>query len=149
MPLVVRRIRVSDLPVLDAIENEITARFASRAGWMETYRNLLDIALAKEPEGVLVADFDGRPIGAAIARVAQNHRVTGQKHGVVEAITVAPAWKPQGIAERLLKESEMYLKSRGCEIVTVSIPESMGSDSDIYKNGNYRVIAWELEKSLK
>ena len=63
---------------------------------MESYRSLLERALTEEPEGLLVADFDGRAIGAAIARVRGTHPVTGEEHGRLEALTVAPAWRAHG-----------------------------------------------------
>jgi ribosomal protein S18 acetylase RimI-like enzyme len=148
MPLLVRRIKVSDLTLLDAMESENTQGQPALEGWLHTFRNLLDAAIAEEPQGVLVAEFDGHPVGATVARVHEAHRTSGKKHGVIEAMTVAAAWKKQGIAERLLKEAEAYLKSRGCVAVTVRVPESIGDEAAIYRAGNYRVIGWELEKVL-
>ena len=70
---------------------------------------MLETALTAEPEGLLVADYDGRAIGCAIARVGQPHPLTGLLQGRLEALTVAPGWRSQGIAERLIKEAEAYL----------------------------------------
>jgi ribosomal protein S18 acetylase RimI-like enzyme len=148
MPLVVRRVRVQDLPVLDSLESETAKRFPTRGHWMEAYRALLDKALEEEPEGLLVADYDGRPIGAVVTRQRGVHPFSGKKLGRVEALTVAPGWKGQGIAERLLKESEAYLKAQGCAVMSVSLPSDAGVDGDIYKQAGFKVAAWELERGL-
>jgi GNAT superfamily N-acetyltransferase len=115
---------------------------------MESYRSLLERALTEEPEGLLVADFDGRAIGAAIARVRGTHPVTGEEHGRLEALTVAPAWRAHGIRERLIKEAEAYLKSRGCQVIAVSLPADAGADGELYRAAGFKVASWELEKSL-
>lgn len=148
MPLVVRRVKVMDLPVLESLELETVKRFPSRTRWMETYRALVEKALSEEPEGLLIADYDGRAIGGAIARVRGPHPLTGVVHGRLEALTVAPGWKQQGIGERLLKEAEAYLKSRGCKAMVVSLPADAGGDGDLFKGAGFKVASWELERGL-
>lgn len=146
MPLVVRRVKVMDLPVLESLELETTKRFPARKRWVETFRTLLESSLSEEPEGLLVADYDGRPIGAAIARVQGPHALTGQPSGRVLALSVAPGWKTQGIGERLLREAEAYLRSRGCEIIALSLPSDAGADAELLRQAGFRVAGWELEK---
>lgn len=147
MPLAVRRVKVSDLPVLETLELETTKRFPTRTRWLETFRTMIESALSEEPEGLLVADYDGRAIGVAVARVSGAHPFTGQALGRILALSVAPGWKAQGIGERLLREAEAYLKSRGCQVITLSLPSDAGADGDLFKQAGFRVSAWELEKS--
>lgn len=148
MPLVVRRVKVQDLSVLESLESETVRSFPSRSRWMETFRSMLERALSEEPEGLLVADFDGRAIGAAIARVRGSHPVTGEEHGRLEALTVAPAWRAHGIRERLIKEAEAYLKSRGCRLMVTTLCTDAGAEGDLYKSAGFKVAAWELERTL-
>lgn len=148
MPLVVRRVKVQDLVVLESLESESARSFPARKRWMETYRSLVEKALSEEPEGLLVADFDGRAIGAAIARVRGPHPLTGEEHGRLEALTVAPAWRAHGIRERLLKEAEAYLKSRGCKVMVTTLRADAGADGDLFKNSGFKVGGWELERTL-
>lgn len=148
MPLVVRRVKVMDIPVLESLEQETVKRFPARTRWMETYRQQIEKALSEEPEGLLVADYEGRAVGGAIARVRGPHPLTGGLQGRVEALTVAPGWRTQGVAERLLKEAEAYFKSRGCKVITVSLPADAGADGDLYKASGFKVAAWELERKL-
>ena len=42
MPLVVRRVKVSDLPVLETLELETAKRFPARTRWIETFRMMLE-----------------------------------------------------------------------------------------------------------
>lgn len=148
MPLVVRRVKVMDLPVLESLEAESSKRFSNRPRWIETYRETLERALSEEPEGLLVADYEGRAVGAAVARLGTAHPLTGVRMGRLEALTIAPGWRGQGVAERLLKEAEAYLKSRGAEVMQVSLPADAGAEGDLFKSGGYRVASWELERPL-
>lgn len=148
MPLVVRRVKVMDLPVLESLELETMKRFPARTRWIETYRALVEKALSEEPEGLLIADYDGRAIGGAVARVRGPHPLTGALHGRLEALTVAPGWRQQGIGERLLKEAEAYLKSRGCKTIVTTLAADAGADGELFKSSGFKVASWELERSL-
>ncbi len=115
---------------------------------METYRHLLETSLSNEPEGLLVADYDGRAIGCAVTRVGVAHPLTGLILGRLEALTVAPGWRSQGVAERLIKEAEAYLKSRNCQAMTLTLPSDAGGDGELFKVAGFKVAAWELQRIL-
>lgn len=148
MTLAVRRVKVSDIPVLEGFESETVKRFPLRKRWMETYRGLLEEALSDEPEGVLVADFEGRAVGAAIARVRGLHAVTGAVEGRLEALTVAPGWRSHSVAERLIQEADAYFRSRGCQVMTMQLPVDAGADASVFKEKGFSVAGWELERPL-
>ena len=150
MPLIVRRLKVMDLPVIETLEQESSKKHPLRAGWMEHFRKLMEVATSEEPEGVLVAEYDGRVIGAAVVKTLESHPFTGVKYGELQAVTVAPGWKGQGIDARLVREAEAYLKSRGCETLVTRLPaDTSAEDSQLYKGAGYKVVGWELERSLK
>ena len=149
MPLIVRRLRVADLPILEMMEADAMQKFPGRAGWLETYGKLVERALAEEPEGILIADYDGRVIGGAIVRQRGAHGLTGIKHAVLLMLTVAQGLKDQGVATRLVRVAEAYSKARGCESMTVNLPADSGTDAEVFKAAGYRVMSWELERSLK
>jgi ribosomal protein S18 acetylase RimI-like enzyme len=148
MPLVVRRVKVMDLPVLESLEAETIKRFPTRTAWLDTFRSLLERALSESPDGLLVADYDHRPIGVAVVRMVDNHPLTGQKRGRLEVLSIAPGWRGQGIGERLLKEAEAYLKSRGCQVLTTTLPSDAALEAETFKSNGFRVAAWELEREL-
>ncbi|MCA2978590.1 MAG: GNAT family N-acetyltransferase [Myxococcaceae bacterium] len=148
MPLVVRRGRETDRPALESLELETVKRFPTRVRWLETFRELVSTSLEAEPEGFLVADYDGRAIGMAVARVGASHPLTGQRVGRLELLSVAPTWRAQGVGDRLLREAEAYLKAQGCQVVTFSLPADAGADGEALKAAGFRVAGWELEKSV-
>lgn len=147
MPLAVRRVKITDLPVLETLERETVKRFPARTHWVETFRTLIETCLSEEPEGLLVADYDGRAIGVAVARVEGPHSLTGKPVGRILALSVAPGWKGQGIGERLLKEAEAYLKSRGSQVIAFSLASDAGNDGELFKQAGFKVSSWELEKT--
>jgi ribosomal protein S18 acetylase RimI-like enzyme len=149
MPLLVRRLKVSDLPVLEALEQEMVKRRPQRVGWMDAYRRRIEKALADEPEGILVADYDGRAVGGAIVQQRGAHPISGAPYGELLGLTVAPGWKNQGIDVRLLREAEAYLRSRGCSAMTLMLPADANDDAEVFKTSGYRVSGWELERPLK
>ncbi|MFT3709748.1 MAG: GNAT family N-acetyltransferase [Archangium sp.] len=148
MPLVVRRVKVQDLSLVEALEQDSVRSFPARKRWMETFRSLLERSLTEEPEGLLIADYDGRAVGAAIARVRGAHPMTGEEHGRLEAITVAPAWRAHGVKERLIKEAEAYLKSRGCRLMVTTLPSDAGAEGELFRANGFTVASWELQRSL-
>ena len=149
MPLNVRRVRVQDISTLEVFESDNMKRFPARAGWMEAYRRVVEKSLSEEPEGILVAEYEGRPVGAAVVRAREHHPVTGVKYGQLMTLTVASGWRGQGVDTRLLREAEAYLRSRGCESIALTLPADAGEDADLYKAAGYRVLGWELERALK
>ena len=148
MPLAVRRVKVQDLSALESMEADAVRSFPARKAWMESFRNLLERSLSEEPEGLLVADFDGRAVGAAVARVGGTHPVTGEEHGRLEALTVAHAWRAHGIRERLIKEAEAYLKSRGCRLMVTTLRADAGADAAVFKSSGFKGGGGELERQL-
>ncbi len=146
MPLLVRRLKVSDLPTLEKIESEHLKRWAGRKGWMATFRRAVERTLDDEPEGMMIADLDGEVVGCAIARQRGEHPMSGLKFGHIFHISVAPEHQEQGIGLRLLKECEAYLRSRGCEVVHLSLPSDDPSAAELFKKSGYKHVAWELER---
>ncbi|MGV3624952.1 MAG: hypothetical protein ACO1OB_29295, partial [Archangium sp.] len=84
MPLVVRIAVEQDLPVLETLEAETVHHFPNRKRWLETFRELMKAALSEEPDGFIVAEFQGRPVGAALVRTRGPHPVTGVEHGALQ-----------------------------------------------------------------
>lgn len=149
MSLLVRRLRVMDIPVLETLERESVERHPGRAGWLDTYRRHIERSLAEEPEGFLVAELNSAVVGGAICRQRGPHALTGHKHGQLLALTAAQAYARYNVAQRLLLEGSVYLKSRGCKSMTVWCPIDLDpKEIDVFKNAGFSVVSWELEKQL-
>jgi ribosomal protein S18 acetylase RimI-like enzyme len=147
MALIVRRLRVPDLPLLEQIERARQERLPHRVGWIKGFRKLVDNTLAAEPEGILVAEDDGKVVGFAICRERQLDPITGVKYGQIVSVGLGDA--PARTGQRLLRECEAYLKSRQCEMVQLSLPVDEPQAGELYRANGYKVIAWELQRSLK
>lgn len=148
MPLIVRRVRVTDLPILEQLEQETLSRYPGRKGWMETYRKAVERALSEEPEGILVADDGGQVVGGVIVQQRGLHPVTQQRFGVLLSLTVSAKRRGSGVGTRLLKEAFAYLKVRGCRSLTLRLPADAGSDAQLFQESGFQVVSWELEKPL-
>lgn len=149
MPLLVRRVKVEDMPRVELLASDEAKRFAARGGWLSTARRQLEKALSDEPQGILLADYDGRVVGVAVVRHQGTHPVSGLRHGTLQLLVVAQGWRTQGVAARLLREAEAYCKARGAEVLTLQLPADAGEDADVFKESGYQVAGWELERSLK
>ncbi|MBI3181443.1 MAG: GNAT family N-acetyltransferase [Myxococcales bacterium] len=145
--LLIRRLKVSDLPALERIEAESCKKLPGRSGWLSGFRKLLERTVSDEPEGLMIAELDGRVVGSAIARLRGKHPVSGLLYGHIFHLAAAPEAKDQGVSARLLRECEAYLRSRGCEAVHLSVPADDTREAELYRRSGYRVSAWELEKS--
>ena len=148
MALVVRRVKVTDIPVLEGIEQESIKRFPGRVGWMNVYRKSMERALSDEPEGILVADYDGKVVGAIIVQQRGKHPLTQQTYAALLGLTVAEKWRGSGVGQRLLKEAEAYLKARKCESLALRLPADAGDDALLFQQSGFQVVAWELEKQI-
>ena len=149
MGLTVRRLQISDLPALERTESERSKRLPGRAGALAGFRKLIEQTLSREPEGLMIADLDGKVVGVAVARQRGTHGTSGKKHGRVEHVAVAPGFESHGVTGRLLRESEAYLRSRGCESIHLLLPADDAGDAEMLKTAGYRVVAWELEKQFR
>jgi ribosomal protein S18 acetylase RimI-like enzyme len=147
--LIVRRLKVLDIPALETLEKETVERHPGRVGWLDTYRRFVERSLAEEPEGFLVAELNDKVVGGAIARQRGPHPKTGLKHGQLLSLTASPAYSRYSVGQRLLAEANAYLKSRGCKTVTIWMPvDSEGPEIDLFKNSGFNVVSWELERAL-
>ena len=149
MTVFVRRLRVPDLPRLEQIESELLKDYPSRPGWMRSFRKLVEQTLSEEPEGLLLAEVDGQVQGWAAVRQRGIDPMSGLRYGHIFHLSVARQARRQGIGERLLKEAEAYLRSRGCESVHLSMPVDDPATADVFKRAGYRLLAWELERTFK
>lgn len=146
MALLVRRLKISDFPALEAIEASHQARLPTRPSWLQGFRRLIEVTLQEEPEGLMIADSDGAVAGWAVARQRGVHPMTGQQYGHIFHLSVALEQQRKGVGTRLLREAEAYLRSRGCEVIELSMPSDRQDGSDLFKRSGYKLVGWELER---
>jgi ribosomal protein S18 acetylase RimI-like enzyme len=149
MAVFVRRLKVQDLPRLEQIETELVRDYPSRPEWLKSYRRLIEQTLSEEPEGLLIADADNVVAGWAAVRQRDKHPISGLKHGHIFHLSVAREFRRQGIGERLLREAEAYLRSRGCDSVHLSMPVDDDAMAELFKRSGYQLFAWELQRNFR
>src|SRR5262245_50345746 len=120
MALLVRRLKVPDLPALELIEAARSQGVSWQAVWLSRFRELVETTLSEEPEALRVAELDGEVVGLAVARPRGLHDASKVTYGAILHLSVAPGFESRGVGERLLRECEAFLRSRGCELVLVS-----------------------------
>ncbi|MFL5318054.1 MAG: GNAT family N-acetyltransferase [Myxococcaceae bacterium] len=149
MALFVRRLRISDFPRLEEIESAHERAHSARGGWLERVRKLLTLALSDEPEGLLIADLDGKVVGWAAVRQRQLHPLAGDGLGHILHVSVAAEHRKQGIGQRLLRECEAYLRTHGCSGVRISVGVADSSAEKLMKKAGYSPTAWEMERRFR
>ena len=72
-----------------------------------------------DPQGLILAEFDGTPIGFVHAAFGANDDETAidRSRGVICVVMVRPAFRRQGIGSELLRRAESYLVERGTRSV--------------------------------
>src|SRR5205823_3442632 len=98
--LKVRRLKVMDIPQLEALERERLAAFPQRKGWLQTFHRHVERALSEEPEGFLVAELNDKVVGGAICRQKGPHPLTAEKHGQLLVLTVSALYARHNVAQR-------------------------------------------------
>jgi ribosomal protein S18 acetylase RimI-like enzyme len=147
--LLVRRLKVSDLPRLEDIEYAQLDLFPDRPGWVAHFRGMVERILGEEPEGVLIAERDGQVVGWVAARSGGQHPTRRVPFGEVMHLSVLPAEQRTGVGRRLLRESEAYLRSRGCERIRLWVPKESEKALKLFEKQGYEVTGFELERPLR
>ncbi len=142
MALLVRRLRITDFPALEAIES----KHPPRPEGVEGFRRLIEVTLQEEPEGLMIAESEGAVAGWAVARQRGPHPFSGRPYGHILHLSVAKAHQRRGVGSRLLREAEAYLRSRGCESIQLSVPTAQPEAAELFKRSGFKVVAWELER---
>lgn len=149
MSLFVRRLRISDFPRLEEIEAAHERAQPDRTGWLNRVRQLIQLALSDEPEGLMIADLDGKVVGWAAARQRQLHPLEGEGYGHIFHISVDPQHRRAGIGQRLLRECEAYLRTHGCNGVRINVMVGDAAGEKLMKKSGYAPTASELERRFR
>src|SRR5436309_2328098 len=111
-----RRFRNDDPPKLAAIWNDA---FTGRGTYpLRSLAPLERCVLSKpyfDPDGLIVAEDDGTPVGFVHAGFGANDQETAcdRSRGVICAIAVRSTHRRRGIGSQLLRQAEEYLAARG------------------------------------
>jgi len=99
-------------------------------------REALELLLDAAPDGLLVAESDGRIVGALVA-------AWDGWRGNMYRLAVLPSYRRRGIARRLVEEGHARLRSKGARRVTALV----GSDEEEAK-ALWRALGYELDEEI-
>jgi ribosomal protein S18 acetylase RimI-like enzyme len=113
-----RRFRNSDPPGLAEVWNDaLTGRGAVRLRNSSPLERLTFSKLFFDPEGLIIAEDDGRSVGFVHAGFGADSggNALDMQTGVTCLLAVTPPHRGRGIGTELLRRSEDYLRSRGAQ----------------------------------
>lgn len=79
--------------------------------------------------------------------IVQNNWL-GERYGYINNIYIAPDWRGQNLARKLMQHGEKYLRSRGVQDVRLTVTQSNASAVALYRACGYEVARWEMGKKL-
>lgn len=124
--VVIRNYRPEDLPAarqvtVDAfaplcIDVCIEKRFGlvNGTGWRQRKAAQIDDQTQANPDGVFVAEVDGRLVGLVTSELDPNARI-----GRIPNLAVAPAYQGRGIGKRLMTACLEYFRTVGMQYVKI------------------------------
>ena len=128
----VRPARDDDIPAV----LELWGEARSAAAVTPDSREAVELLLAAAPDGLLVAESDGRIVGVLVA-------AWDGWRGNMYRLAVLPAYRRRGIARRLVEEGHARLRAKGARRVTALV----GSDENEAK-ALWRALGYELDEHI-
>ena len=111
--------------------------------WNDPDRDI-DRKLTVDPDGLIVAVFDGRLVGSVMLGY-------GGHRGWVNYLAVAPELQGRGLGRRLMAHAEKELEGRGCPKINIQVRatnddviafyEALGYTTETVVNMGKRLIA--------
>ena len=107
-------------------------------------RRIIEAYLWKEPEGCLVAEDEGRIVGAAYSHAWGDV-------GWFGPFEVLPEMQDKGVGRTLLSGCESFLERKGCRVFGLETMSNSTKNLHFYMRGGYNVIGSSLimEKCLR
>ena len=138
MKATIRRATAADLPALGLLWEEfmdyhrdIDPNYARVDDATERWFSFIEPKFDDEDWRFLVAECDSGLVGFVCAMIREHPPVfRSTRHGYIESIAVAGAHRRQGIGRRLMREAELWLRSKGITEINANIdarnPKSLG-----------------------
>jgi SAM-dependent methyltransferase/L-amino acid N-acyltransferase YncA len=128
----IRQARTGDAPALAAIERAAAAT-TDVAGSEGAWADRID---AGEGTAVLVAERDGRPVGAVSLRWSAATPVSGE----ITDWYVHPEAQGEGVGRTLLRSGRRLLRNRGCTTIRVAVPSGANRASAVLAVDGWRPV---------
>jgi GNAT superfamily N-acetyltransferase len=139
------------IQALNAYESAITGdRLVTRAA-AEAYYKALSERIARQDGRLLVADAQGRVVGALGFVVQEDHPFicdNVRRHGYVTDLVVHEQWRGQGIGRLLLAEAESLARGNGLKRLVIGVLARNEGAERLYREIGFEPYASALVKAL-
>lgn len=124
-----------------SIDQNIERLFGVIAGmrWYERKWMDIDADCDANPEGVFVAEVDGRVVGYITTRVDHRTRI-----GRIMNFAVSPPYQKMGIGSKLMSRALRYLRDEGMEFVRIETLEQNEVCRRLYPKLGFREVARQI-----
>ncbi|BCU66933.1 N-acetyltransferase [Sulfolobales archaeon HS-7] len=105
--------------------------------------------LRSENSVVVVAEDEGKVIGAARVRINKRRYYVPEAVALIEEIYVMPAYRREGVGDMLLNYVSQELKKKNVRSITARFPAKNLIAVSFYKKRDFREIHYEFIKKLE
>jgi ribosomal protein S18 acetylase RimI-like enzyme len=124
--IIIRAMQPADL--------DFAAACTAAEGWSSEIRREFEGFFAHDPQGCLIAEAGGQPIGIGVA-------TSYGAAGFVGELIVVPAWRGRGVGRRLLEQAVGYLQARGAHSIYLDgVPAAVS----LYERAGFRKVCRSL-----
>jgi len=100
---------------------------------------------------LLIAEDDGRPLGALYATLQDTPRqktLRARRRLHVETVVVDAAERRRGVGRALMTAAERWGRGRGAEQVVLTVWQGNGAAADFYRSLGYAAVSQVLAREL-
>jgi len=88
----------------------------------ERVKKSLEVSMLDDNFLIVVAEEEGKIIGAARVRISNREFYIPEKEGIIEEIYVHPSYRRKGVGEAIVNFIQKELASRGVKIISAHFP---------------------------
>jgi ribosomal protein S18 acetylase RimI-like enzyme len=124
--MIIRAMQPADL--------DFAAACTAAEGWSSEIRREFEGFFAHDPQGCLIAEAGGEPIGVGVA-------TSYGAAGFVGELIVLPAWRGRGVGRRLLDHAVDYLQAHGAGSIYL---DGVQTAVSLYERAGFRQVCRSL-----
>ncbi|MEM0373637.1 MAG: GNAT family N-acetyltransferase [Sulfolobaceae archaeon] len=88
----------------------------------ERMKKSLEISMIDDNFIIVVAEEEGKIVGAARVRIANREFYVPEREGIIEEIYVHPSYRRRGIGEAIINYIQRELSNKGIKIISAHFP---------------------------
>ncbi|MBN1813240.1 MAG: GNAT family N-acetyltransferase [Anaerolineae bacterium] len=148
--MIVRQITAADSPAIAELEVEI-ARISFPENPIDdpaAHRKKLRKAMEKEPDGMFVAEVEGRIIGW-LWITTNTSFATGERYATLRSLAVSPEWRGKGIGRSLAAFAIDHCRQRGARWISGKVHVDNAPMRALFHSAGFRAKHLTMEYRLE